>query len=263
MIDPNRIRKVILERSYATGTGHIGCSLSVAEIVASMIEAYFSLDTLEKPDRNRIVLSKGHAALAYYAGLNLIGALGDEELAEYLVDGTSLGVHPDRSVPGIDFSTGSLGMGFTFAAGAALAARLDGSARRVVALLSDGECNEGSIWETALFASHRNLGNLLAIVDLNGQQALGNTEEILSMHPFAEKWRAFGWTVYEVDGHDAEEILRLMTEHKSESAEAPPTILIAKTTFGKGVSYMENQVEWHYRPMNSSQYETAIQEVSR
>lgn len=261
MIEPDKIRRIVIERSHATGTGHIGCSLCVAEIVAAVMETYFSIESLEHEDRNRIVLSKGHAALAFYAALNLTGALSEERLGEYLKDGSALGVHPDRSVPGIDFSTGSLGMGLTFAAGAALAARLDGSSRQIVAILSDGECNEGSVWESALFASHQKLGNLAVIVDLNGQQALGMTDEVLNLHPFAEKWRAFGWIAHEVDGHDAGKMAGLLREHQEKEGGGPPMMLVARTTFGKGVSYMEKQLEWHYWPMSASQYQTALEEI--
>ena len=177
----------------------------------------------------------------------------------YCGDDSLLGVHPDRALKGVDFSTGSLGQGLSMASGAALAARYQQSSRRVFALLSDAECNEGTVWEAIMFAAHHRLSNLIAIVDLNGQQALGYTEQVLSLSPLVERWRAFGWDAHEVDGHNASELVR--TIEALDTAEGPPHVLIARTVFGKGVSYMRNQIKWHYWPMSEEEYHQALNEI--
>lgn len=253
------IRRIVLEQSMRAGVGHIGSALSVADIVAA---AY--ADVLEgdpgDPDRDRFVLSKGHASLAVYAALYLRNRLSYEQLSTYCADGTRLGTHPERGIPGIDFATGSLGHGLSLATGAALAARLDGSTRRALCLLSDAECNEGSVWEAVMFAAHHRLSSLVAIVDLNGQQALGYTKDVLDLSPMAERWRAFGWDAHEVDGHDP---VALRDTIRGLDVEAgPPHVLIAHTVFGKGVSFMERSIEWHYLPMTEGQFERAMQEVA-
>ena len=170
-----------------------------------------------------------------------------------------LGVHPEHTVPGVDFSTGSLGHGLAIGAGAALAARLEGCPRRVFVLISDAECNEGSLWESVMLAAHHRLANLIAIVDLNSQQAFGYTDEVLNLSPMREKWEAFGWDVHEVDGHNVAEITETM--QKLNTISDRPHVLIAHTTFGKGVSYMENQIKWHYMPMSDTEYLQAVEEV--
>jgi transketolase len=202
-------------------------------------------------------MSKGHAGIALYAALHLAGLLSREDLDSYSGDGSLLGVHPHHGLSGIDFSTGSLGQGLSMAAGAALAARLQRSQRRVYVLLSDAECNEGSVWEAAMFAAHHRLDNLVAIVDLNGQQALGYTKDVISLDPLEERWSAFGWDVHTVDGHDEEAITSSIA-----GLRAPlPHVLIARTTFGKGVSYMESQIRWHYLPMDDELYALALREI--
>jgi transketolase len=160
----------------------------------------------------------------------------------------------------VDFTTGSLGQGLSLGAGAALAARLQGSPRRVFVLVSDAECNEGSLWEAVMFAAHHRLANLTAIVDLNGQQALGYTDDVMCLSPMAERWRAFRWDVHEVDGHDAGVLVR--TFAGLDTASGPPHVLIARTVFGKGVSYMENQIKWHYWPMSDAEYQQAMEELA-
>jgi transketolase len=168
-------------------------------------------------------------------------------------------VHPEHALRGVDFCTGSLGHGLSIGAGAALAARLQGSTRRVFALLSDAECNEGALWEAVMFAAHHRLANLVAIVDLNGQQALGYTEEVLSLAPMADRWRAFGWDVHDVDGHSVPDLENAVG--RLATSEDRPHVLIARTTFGKGVSYMENQIKWHYWPMSDAEYAQALEEI--
>ena len=254
-----RIRLDILHQSRRAGVGHIGSALSVADIVAALYGGGMAVHDPEAPDRDRFVLSKGHAALALYAALHHKGWLSREELDTYCGDGGLLGVHPERELRGIDFSTGSLGHGLSMGAGAALAARLRGSGRRVFVLLSDAECNEGSIWESAMFAAHHALSNLIAIIDLNGQQALGYTKHVLDLQPMAQRWAAFGWDAQEADGHDPGAMVR--TIESLDAVAGPPHVLVARTTFGKGVSYMENQIRWHYLPMSEQEYTQALGEV--
>jgi transketolase len=254
-----QIRRVILEQSKRANVGHIGSALSVADIIAALYEGVLRARDPKDPERDRFVLSKGHAMVAVYAALFLKGWLTKEQLNTYCGDGSLLGVHPEYGLRGVDFASGSLGHGLSLAAGAALAARLQRSARRAFALLSDAECNEGSVWEAVMFAAHHKLANLIAIVDLNGQQALGYTDQVLSLRPLAERWRAFGWDVHEADGHNVAALRD--TVASLDTAAGPPHVLIARTVFGKGVSYMEGQIKWHYWPMSDAEYRQAVQEV--
>jgi transketolase len=260
-VTPLQIRRIILEQSRRANVGHIGSALSIADIVVALYgQVFLELDP-DDPNRDRFVVSKGHAVLAVYAALHLRGWLTRDQLDTYCADDTLLGVHPERELRGVDFSTGSLGHGLSIAAGSALAARLQTVKRRAVALVSDAECNEGSLWEAVMFAAHHRLANLIAIVDLNGQQALGHTEEVLSLAPMGERWRVFGWDVHEVDGHDAAQIAQTIAGLDVD--EGPPHVLIARTVFGHGVSYMESQIKWHYLPMSEDQYRQALQEVGQ
>jgi transketolase len=254
-----RIRRVILEQSKRANVGHIGSALSVADLIAALYDGLLRVSDPKDPERDRFVLSKGHATLAVYAALFLKGWLNQEELNTYCGDGSMLGVHPEYGLRGIDFASGSLGQGLSIAAGAALAARLQHSPRRAFALLSDAECNEGSVWEAIMFAAHHKLANLITLVDLNGQQALGYTDQVLSLRPLAGRWRAFGWDVHEVDGHNVAALQATVTGLDTTSG--PPHVLIARTTFGKGVSFMEGQIKWHYWPMSDAEYRQAVQEV--
>lgn len=231
----------------------------MADIIAALYGGVLRIADPGDPERDRFVLSKGHAALALYAALHLKGWLSAQTLDGYCGDGTSLGVHPERGVPGVDFSTGSLGHGLSMGAGAALAARLQGSRRRVYVLVSDAECNEGSLWEAVMFAAHHRLDNLIAIVDQNGQQALGYTEQVLSLSPLTERWRAFGWDVHDVDGHDVAAMRATMAG--LDARPGMPHVLVARTVFGKGVSYMEGQIKWHYWPMSDDEYRQAMTEL--
>jgi transketolase len=254
------IRRIVLEQSMRAGVGHIGSALSVADIVAAIYADVLDVADPHDPDRDRFVLSKGHASLAVYAALYLRNWLSHEQLSTYCADGTRLGTHPEPGVPGIDFATGSLGHGLSLATGAALAARLDGSRRRSFCLVSDAECNEGSVWEAVMFAAHHRLSNLVAIVDLNGQQALGYTKDVLDLSPMAERWSAFGWDAHEVDGHDPVALCDTIRALDVEAGR--PHVLVAHTVFGKGVSFMERSIEWHYLPMTQGQFERAMQEVA-
>ncbi len=255
----SHIRRIILEQSRRAHVGHIGSSLSIADILAALYGQVLNLPAPDHPERDRLVLSKGHAALALYAALHLRGLLSEDALNSYCADASLLGVHPEHVLRGVDFSTGSLGQGLSFGVGAALAARLQPSSRRVFVVLSDAECNEGALWEAVMSAAHHQLGSLFAIVDLNGQQAFGYTDDVLRLSPMAARWQAVGWDVHEVDGHDPDALAALIA--RLPGGHGAPHVLIARTTFGKGVSYMENQIRWHYLPMSEDQYVQAQAEV--
>jgi transketolase len=255
------IRQTILEQAKRAHVGHIGSALSVADIVASLYTNVLSIRDPNDPERDRFVMSKGHAALAVYAALALRGWITPEELNSYCADGSRLGTHPEHTLRGVDFCTGSQGQGLSIGAGAALAARYQHSSRRVFVLLSDAECNEGSVWEAIAFAAHHFLANLIAIVDLNGQQALGYTDRVLNMSPMSVRWKAFDWDVYDIDGHNGTKISETIARLNVTSG--PPHVLIAHTLSGKGVSFMERQIKWHYWPMSDEEYQQALAEVGR
>lgn len=258
-LSPCQIRQIILNLSKQANVGHIGSALSVVEILTALYASVLRVPDPDDPERDRFILSKGHAAVALYAVLFLKGWLTERDLKTYCQDQSVLGVHPEHVLKGVDFSTGSLGQGLSMGVGAALAARLQKSARRVFVLVSDAECNEGSLWEAVMFAAHHQISNLIAIVDLNGQQALGYTKDVLNLSPLAERWRAFGWNVHEVDGHDLDALTDTLTGLNTISG--PPHVIIAHTVFGKGISYMENQVKWHYWPMSDVEYQQALAEI--
>jgi transketolase len=250
------LRRTILVQSHRAHVGHIGSALSIADIVAALYGGVIGVQKLSEPDRDRFVLSKGHAALALYAALFSLGLIDQETLDSYCGDGSRLGVHPERQAVGIDFSTGSLGHGLSLGAGAALGGRLRRSARRVFVVASDAECNEGATWEAVMFAAHHELSNLVVIVDVNGQQALGKTRDVLDLEPLDDRWAAFGWDVHRVDGHDRAAIVR--TINQLDFRAGPPHVLLADTTFGKGVPFMESRVKWHYMPMSDDEFEQAL-----
>jgi transketolase len=255
-----RIREIVLRESYRAHVGHIGSALSIADIVAALYSTVLRIDDPSANDRDRFVMSKGHAALALYAALHLRGWISEDQLATYCADHSLLGVHPEHGLRGVDFSTGSLGQGLGIATGAALAASRQLSGRRVYALLSDAECNEGSVWEAVMFAAHHKLANLVAIVDLNGQQALGYTRDVLNLSHMAQRWESFGWDVHEVDGHDLPQLCTTMQGIRQ--IEGKPHVLLATTTFGYGVSFMQGQIKWHYLPMSEAEYRQALSEIS-
>lgn len=250
------IRRDTLVHSRRANVGHIGSSLSVADILAALYGGVIRLDG--GSDRDRFVLSKGHAALALYATLQAIGSLSRDSLLQFCGDGTALGTHPERGVRGIDFATGSLGHGLSYGVGAALAARMSGSKRRAFVLMSDAELNEGSVWEAAMFAAHARLSRLVAIVDVNGQQAFGHTRDVIDLSPLDERWRGFGWEVRCVDGHDLDGLVDALG---TSAGEGRPVIVLASTTFGSGVSFMEREIAWHYLPLSESEFEQALREV--
>lgn len=216
-------------------------------------------DQVEAPERDVVIMSKGHAAAAAYAVLGHAGFFPLEWLDEYCSDGGPLGGHVTKGrVPGVEISTGSLGHGLPFATGIALARSRQGNPGRVFVVMSDGECDEGSNWEAALLAGHHRLGSLTVLIDRNGIQSLAGTEQTVRLEPLADKWAAFGWSVHDVDGHDHEEIAEGLGRARDE---VQPTVLICRTVKGKGVSFMENQVVWHYRPPDEAELTAALSEL--
>jgi transketolase len=250
------IRRTVLQQSKRAHVGHIGSALSVADIVGAVLKALGPQNSAEF-DRSRFILSKGHAALALYAGLAEVGLLTEGDLESFCADASLLGVHPLHFLTGIDFSTGSLGQGMSISVGAALAARMQGSMRKVFTLVSDAECNEGIVWEAAMFAAQHQLTNLTVVVDHNHQQAFGYTTDVLSSENLPDRWGAFGWEVIEADGHDETTLVELLRS----SATTRPRVIVAETVFGKGVSFMEHQIKWHYLPMSDSEFDQAMIEI--
>jgi transketolase len=236
--------------------------LSIADLLAVLYGTILHQKPGEPewPNRDRFILSKGHACAALYAVLAESGFFPLEWLERFYQNGSPLAGHAThKDVPGVEVSTGSLGHGLPIAAGMALAAKRDGKSYRVFCLLSDGECDEGSTWEAALFAPHHRLDNLTAIVDYNKIQSLGSVKEILDLDPLAEKWRAFGWAAREIDGHDLTAISDALTQVPYESGR--PTCIVAHTVKGKGVSFMEDKLLWHYRAPLGEDYPRALAEL--
>ena len=258
-IDAKEVRKLVIQQSYRANIGHIGSALSIVDILAALYSSVIQLDDIKSNNRDRFILSNGHTSLALYVVLHLLGIITEVQLNSFCTDGSVLGVHPDIAIPGIDFCTGSLGQGITYAAGAALAARMQHSNRRVYTIISDAECNEGSVWEAAMFASQQKLANLVVTIDLNGQQAMGYTKDVLNLSPMADKWKTFGWDVHSVDGNDFNSLVDVYNSLDTKSGS--PHLIVAKTLFGKGVSFMEKQIKWHYMPLKSEQYLQALAEI--
>lgn len=251
------IRRTIIEQSFRANVGHIGSALSIADLVAAVLGGPASVDG--GADRDRIVLSKGHAALALYAALHLRGQLEEGAIETYCADGTLLGVHPEHGLDGVDFCTGSLGQGLSLGAGAALAAKRQGSSRRVYVIMSDAELNEGSVWEAAMFSAQHQLDNLTLLIDLNGQQALGYTRDVIDLGAVEDKLSEFGWAAEVVGGHDHEALGAALEP----AGEGRPRAIVAKTTFGYGVPFMESQIKWHYLPLDQDTYTEALAELDR
>lgn len=258
-IDSRQIRKLVLEQSKRAHVGHIGSGLSVVEILAVLYRDILNIPSPRAPDRDRFVMGKGHAALALYATLHLKKFITRDELNSYCGNGTLLGVHPEWQLPGIDFSSGSLGQGLSFGAGAALAARMQQSRRRVFVLLSDAECDEGAVWEAIMLAAHHRLGNLTAIVDLNHQQALGYTKDVLDLGDLGAKFENFGWDTHHVEGHNEAQLF--CTFKQLDHNGTKPHMIVAHTTFGKGVSFMESLIKWHYSPLTDDEFAQAMKEI--
>jgi len=256
------IRRHGIEMTHLSGGSHIGAILSVADIIAVLYADILRYDP-QRPDwedRDRFIMSKGHAGAAVYAALAESGFFDAEELKTHYANGSRLSGHVSHQLVGVELSTGSLGHGLSAAAGMALAAKQDGRPYRVFAVLGDGECDEGSVWEAALFANHYRLENLVAIIDHNHMQSLDTCEKTLELEDLGAKWRAFGWHVIELDGHDHGALrAALMDTH---NAGHRPTVVIANTVKGKGVSFMENDILWHYRfPHDGWEYDGAVTEL--
>ncbi len=255
------VRKDIVRMTNAAGSGHPGGSLSSTDILTAL---YFGLLRHDPANprwdgRDIFILSKGHAAPALYSVLAAAGYFPKNELITLRKIGSRLQGHAHTGVPGVEVSTGSLGQGLSIACGIALASRLDGSRRRIVALLSDGENDEGQTWEAAMFASHRRLDNITVFVDRNGIQNDGFTKDILDTTPLDEKWKAFGWNVISINGHDFSQIIDAY--RKGLQCRGAPTAIIAKTVKGKGVSFMENNVAFHGKAPNGEELARALREL--
>lgn len=259
-----RIRRHIITATRDAKSGHPGTSLSCTDLLTALYFGHMRHDP-QNPrweGRDRFVMSKGHGSPGLYGTLAEAGYLNPSELSTFRALDSRLQGHPDmHKLPGVETSTGSLGHGLSYSLGMALALRLDGSDSRVYALLGDGECQEGQVWEAAMASSHHQVGNLTAIVDRNGLQIDGPTEKVMGLEPFADKWRAFGWKVVEIDGHDFPQILEALAESRQQPVHGQPTLILAATVKGKGVSFMEHQVKWHGTAPNAEQAEAALKEL--
>lgn len=258
------IRRHGLEMTHLSHGSHIGAIFSLAEIMAVLYARVLRVDPQRPdwPDRDRLILSKGHAGAAVYAALAERGFFPVEELSTHYADGSRLSGHVShKGVPGVEFSTGSLGHGLAVAAGMALSGHMAEKPWTVYAVLGDGECDEGAVWEAALQAHQYRLDNLIAVIDHNRMQSLDYCENTLALEPFADKWRAFGWHAIEVDGHDTDALEKAFAEAKAQRGSGRPTVIIAVTTKGKGVSFMENDILWHYRTPQGEEYDAALREL--
>jgi transketolase len=255
------IRKNIIKMTLAAGSGHPGGSLSAVEIVTALYFRVLRHDPKDRywPDRDRFILSKAHACPVLYAALAEAGYFPKEDLMTFRKIGSHLQGHAHIKTPGVEMSGGSLGQGLSFGIGTALAARLDRRPTRAYVLLGDGECDEGQVWEAAMSAAHHKVDNLVAIVDRNGIQNDRETWKVVELEPLAAKWEAFGWHTLEVDGHDLQQVLGALDE--ACHTVGKPTAIIARTTKGKGVSFMENNPEFHGKAPNKEQAEWALREI--
>jgi len=256
------IRLQSLEMVHRTNASHIGSALSIADIIAVLYGEVMNFNP-KKPnwaERDRFILSKGHACIAVYTSLSACGFFPADLLRDYTSNGSQMMSHISHNIPGVEFSTGSLGHGLPFATGKALSSKISQSSWKVYTLLSDGELDEGSNWEAFMFASHHRLTNLVAIVDYNNLQSLASVADTLALEPLADKLQSFGWAVREVDGHDCQQL----KEHLLSAPwdDEKPSLLIARTVKGKGVSFMENDFTWHYRSPNLAELSQAIEEVN-
>lgn len=259
----NWIRRRSFQMVYEAKMGHPGGDMSAADILATLYFGVLRYDPTNPldPGRDRFVMSKGHCSGAFYSTLAAAGYFPVDELSTYMKPQSRLNGHPNRTyLPGVETNTGALGHGLPVAVGIAIAGQMDGSDYRVYALTGDGELQEGSIWEAAMTAGHRHLANLIAIVDRNGLQQGARTEETAALEPLADKWRAFGWDVAEVDGHNVEQLLVVLGAPIAERKK--PLCVIANTVKGQGVSFMRDQVGWHHGVPNAAQFEQAMQELS-
>lgn len=260
----NRIRRHVLHMTSRGGSSHVGSAFSVADILAVLYGHVLRYRASEPSwaGRDRFILSKGHAGAAVYATLAETGFFPTEQLTQHYQDGSVLSGHVShKGIPGVELSTGSLGHGLGVGTGMAKALKMAARTPRVFVLLSDGECDEGTIWEAALFAQHHQLDNLVAIVDYNKIQSLAPVAETIALEPFRQKWESFNWTVVETDGHDHAKLKTTLGNIPAQAGR--PTVVIAHTTKGKGVSFMENTVLWHYRTARGEEFDRALAELEK
>lgn len=258
-----RLRKHVLGMTHRAKSSHVGSAFSMADIIAVLYGGVLNVDPARPAweGRDRFVLSKGHAGSCLYAALMERGFFSEDILQTYYMNGSRLSGHVShKDVPGVEFSTGSLGHGLGVCAGMAMAGRTRGASHRIFCVLSDGECDEGSNWEAFLFAAHHKLDNLVAVIDYNKIQSLAPVADTLALEPLADKLRAMNWAVAEVDGHDHAALEALFAELPLKQGQ--PSLVIAHTTKGKGVSFMENSVLWHYRTPQGDEFEAALSELA-
>ena len=253
------VRRKIVKISHTANVGHVGSAFSIVEILVALYFGIMKIDkkTIKDEKRDRFVLSKGHAAPALYAVLHEKGLLTEKNLADYCCDNSIFEEHPKHHVEAIEVSTGSLGHGLSIGAGLAMGGKLKKHKSNIFVLMSDAECDEWEVWEAALFAGHHKLNNLFLYLDYNKVQALGTTEDVLNLEPLAQKWQAFGWNTVEVDGHDTDAIILAWMNN---NANICPTIFICHTIRGKGVSFMEHVIDWHYKNPDEEDLEKALNE---
>lgn len=256
-----QFRARVVEMSHAAKAAHLASSLSCIDLVAVLYHSVLrlDLDNSKWKDRDRFILSKGHAATALYVALAYKGFLTEDDLKTYGKAGSLLEEHPSPKLLGVEAATGSLGHGLPVGCGMALAGRIKGKSYRSFVLMSDGECNEGSVWEAALFATANRLGNLCAMVDFNKWQATGRSQEVLALDPLADKFRSFGWQVHEINGHDHQQILNALQSCTVDQGK--PTMIVAHTVKGKGISFMEDDNNWHYRVPSEEEVQLAKAEL--
>jgi len=257
------LRKELFDMIVEAGGSHVGCALSLMEILVALYYADVLQVSPSRPaweDRDRLILSKGHGCAALYVILADLGFFPKDELTRFCQPGGILGGHPDMlQVPGVEASTGSLGHGLSIAVGMALAAKMNGRSYRVFCVVGDGECNEGSIWEAAMSASHHHLDNLTVIIDRNRFQVSGPTKEVVTLEPLAEKWSSFGWRAREADGHDVSQLVEMLKSVPFEKER--PSAIVAETVKGKGISFMENERRWHSMLPTEEEHSQAEREL--
>jgi len=257
------MRANVVKLTHIAGSGHIGGSLSILDILVTLYYSVLKYDAKNPqwPERDRFILSKGHGCIGLCPVLADVGYFPVEMLDTFNQLDSCFGMHPDgKKIPGVEISTGSLGHGLSIAVGIALAARLDHAKHRIYCLMGDGELDEGMIWEAAMSAAHYKLGNLVGIVDRNGLSLDGKTEDVMALEPLAQKWEAFGWRVCQIDGHSFEELLDTFAKLPG-SDDRQPTVIIAKTVKGKGVSFMENTIDWHYGNLDDKLRDQVLAEL--
>lgn len=264
VFDSKILRKTVLEMAYAGSTVHIGCAFSIIELLAVLYRSHLRYpgNDPHNSGRDYFVLSKGHGVMAQYACMRELGWLEDSAFLHYFSDGSDLKGLSDSRIPGLEVTSGSLGHGFSVGVGLAMAAKLRNTDQKTYVLVGDGEINEGPIWEGALFAAHHKLKNFMVIVDENGFQAMGRTEEVLQLGSIQAKFESFGFDAMTVDGHDEAAIDKAITQCWA-STSVRPKALIAKTVKGKGVSFMENNNIWHYTRLNPASFQSALSEISK